>query len=205
MSIAADPVTEASSREDIQARISWLSVPDEQSAPPEVQELFTRSVEQFGFVHNFYKAFALSPDHLIKLAAFSTELFNPEKGSLSPRERELIAVIVSTENRCEICHVSHSALLREITKDPAWVETVGINYRRAILTARERALADFAVRVTHESHRLEEPDLAPLRAVGFSDAAILEATEIIAYFNFTNRLTSALGWRPNRELFLAHR
>ncbi len=186
-------------------RISWLDVPPPQDAPPAIQALFARSLEKRGVLHNFYQALALNPTHLEALVGYIDALFNPDQPTLSPREREFIAVVVSSENRCEFCIASHGALLRKITGDPGWVDTVSINYRRAPLTTRERALADLAIGLTREAHALEEADLEPLRAAGLTDQAILEAVEIAALFNLTNRLTNAIGIRPNPEYFSAHR
>jgi uncharacterized peroxidase-related enzyme len=191
--------------ESATARISWLRVPPAQDAPPAIQALFARSLEKRGVLHNFYQAMALNPMHLEALVGYINALFDPEQPTLSRREREFIAVVVSAENRCEFCIASHGALLRKITGDPDWVDTVSINYRRANLTARERALADLAIRITREAYAMEEADLEPLRAVGLTDEAILEAVEIAALFNLTNRLTNAIGIRPNPEYFSAHR
>lgn len=185
--------------------ISWLRVPADEEAPESVRELFAISLQKRGVVHNFYRAFALNPEHFTAFIAYLNLLFDPKQGSLSPREREFIAVVVSAENRCEFCIASHAAILRKLTGDANWVDTVSINYRRATITARERALGDYAIRVTREAYALAEQDLAPLRAVGLSDEAILEAVEVASIFNFTNRLTNALGIRPNPECFSAHR
>jgi uncharacterized peroxidase-related enzyme len=186
-------------------RISWLHVPPPEEVPAAIQALYARSLEKRGVIHNFYQALALRPAHLEALVGYVNALFDPAQPTLSRREREFIAVVVSAENRCEFCIASHGALLRKITGDPDWVDTVSINYRRATLTVRERALADLAIRITRDAYALEEADLAPLRAAGLEDEAILDAVEIAALFNLTNRLTNAIGIRPNPEYFTAHR
>jgi uncharacterized peroxidase-related enzyme len=186
-------------------RVAWITPPDEASLPEEVRALFARQRERNGAVHNSALVAAHNPAVLLAQSAFSGALFDPEGGSLTPRERELIAVVVSAENRCEPCTVGHTAKLRQLTGDANWVDTLAINYRRARLNARDRALADFALRITRASAEIEEADLAQLRAVGLDDAAIVEAATVAAYFNFSNRLTSALGVRPHAETFAAFR
>lgn len=186
-------------------RVAWITPPDEAGLPEEVRAHFARQRERTGAVHNSALVAAHNPAVTLAQSAFSAALFDAEGGSLSPRERELIAVVVSAENRCEPCTVGHTAKLRQLTGDGNWVDTLAINYRRANLNARDRALADFALHITRASAEIEEADLAPLRAVGLDDAAIVEAATVAAYFNFSNRLTSALGVKPHAETFGAYR
>ena len=186
-------------------RISWLRVPDETELPAEVTALFATLREKRGFVQNFFRAFALNPVHLLRATGYLFELMDPKGTRLSLRERELIAVVVSAENRCDYCLVSHGAALRRQTGDPELADRVALNYRRAGLQPRERALADLAVRITRASHELQAADLEPLRALGLTDEELLEAIEVAAFFNYTNRLTSAVGVRPDARLFTAHR
>ncbi len=185
--------------------VSWLNTPALETLPDAMKKLLRYTQDNMGFVHNFYRAFSVSPAHALGFAAYFGALFDEKKSELSARERELIIVVVSAENRCEFCLVSHAAALREITGDPTFVETVSINYRRADLTDRERLLADFAVRVTRESYALDKNDLDPLRALGLTDAGIMEVVEIIATFNYTNRLANTLGFKPNDEFFTSNR
>lgn len=117
----------------------------------------------------------------------------------------MIAVVVSSENGCDYCLASHSAYLREISGDPVLPDVLAANYRRAHLAPRERALLDFAVKMTQDSATMSPDDLIPLRAVGLSDEAIFEAAQVAAMFNFTNRLANALGWKPNEEYYHQHR
>jgi uncharacterized peroxidase-related enzyme len=127
------------------------------------------------------------------------------EGALSPRERELIALVVSVENRCEACVFGHAAALRQITGDAEWVATVEVNYRRAPLTARERALADYALKVTRAPAEIEPTDLQALRDAGVPEAGLLGAAAVAAYFNLSNRLNSALGIRANSQAYVAYR
>jgi len=185
--------------------VSWLNTPALETLPDGMKKLLQYTQDNMGFIHNFYRAFSVNPAHALGFAAYFGALFDEKKSELSARERELIIVVVSAENRCEFCLVSHASALREITGDPIFVETVSINYRRADLSARERLLADFAIRVTRESSELNKSDLDPLRALGLTDAGIMEVVEIIATFNYTNRLANTLGFKPNDEFFTSNR
>ncbi|MER3480569.1 MAG: alkylhydroperoxidase [Meiothermus sp.] len=185
---------------------AWIRVPEPSEAPPDVQVLFGKFLEKTGLIPNVARNFALLPEHFLRWFRYYDFLMRSEEHSaLSRREREMIAVVVSAENRCEYCLASHSAYLREISGDPVLPEVLSANYRRADLTPRERALLDFAVKMTQDSPTMSPDDLTPLRAVGLSDEAIFEAAQVAAMFNFTNRLANALGWKPNEEYYHLHR
>ncbi len=108
---------------------------------------------------------------------------------------------ISGENRCEYCVASHKRYLKDLTGDPILPEVLAANPRRAELAPRTKALVDFALKVTHRHHEMTEEDLKPLREAGLSDEAILEAAEVAAMFNFTNRLLNSLGFKPNPEYY----
>lgn len=114
---------------------------------------------------------------------------------------KIIAVVVSATNHCESCVITHQAQLREVTGDATFAAAVALNYQTANLTERERALADFAVKITQLSSELSPIDLAPLQQPSISDAAILEAGEITAQFSLSNRLSKAFGWKVTREQY----
>jgi uncharacterized peroxidase-related enzyme len=181
-------------------RLAWLRVPDEDEAPPEVRELWEPPLERLGFVPNVLRIFALRPGHLVRWWAHYDELMRGESG-LSKAQREMIAVVVSTTNRCHYCIVSHSAALRKLTGDPAFVDRLATSYKYADLEPRERAMLDFAVKLTEASHLSKPEDLDELRQAGWNDEEIMDIAETAAMFNFTNRLASGLGWVPNDEYF----
>ncbi len=181
-------------------RIGWLRVPAEDEVPAEVAALWEQPRERLGFVPNVMRLFALRPDHLLRWWGYYDELMRGESELTKP-QREMIAVVVSATNRCHYCIVSHSAALRKLTGDPVLVDQLATGYKAAPLDERERAMLDFAVKVTEESHRLAESDLDPLRRAGWSEEAIMDIAQVAAMFNFTNRLASSLGWVPNREYF----
>jgi uncharacterized peroxidase-related enzyme len=182
------------------ADVSWLEIPDESTLPPEVQAIFQAQRDRYGFVHPYFVGYSLNPDHLLRWFSYYDALQHG-KGELSHREREIIAVVVSATNHCESCVITHQAQLREVTADGVFAASVAEDYNAADLTERERALADFAVKVTRLTSELSPDDLAPLRQVGLSDKAILEAGEIAAQFSLSNRLSKAFGWKVKRKQY----
>jgi uncharacterized peroxidase-related enzyme len=177
---------------------SWLRVPPEGDVPAEVQPLFDKALEKLGFVPNVLRVYALRPRHLELWNTFYDELMRGES-TLTKVQREMIAVVVSTVNRCHYCMVSHSAFLRKLTGDPLLVEQLRTNYAYADLEPGERAMLDFAVKLTERSSSCTEADVQVLREAGWSDEDVMDIAEVAAMFNFTNRLASGLGWAPNDE------
>lgn len=114
-------------------------------------------------------------------------------------------LVVSAENRCKPCVFGHAAALQEATGDPARVARIEVNFRHAGLSPRERALADYALKITRVPGEIEAGDLDRLRDAGLSEVQILDAAAVAAYFNFSNRLNSAIGVPPNDEAYAAHR
>jgi uncharacterized peroxidase-related enzyme len=184
----------------MKSRIARLHVPDEDEVPAEVRELWAKPLERLGFVPNVLRIFALRPKHLLAWWAYYDELLRGDSG-LTKAQREMIAVVVSTTNRCHYCVVSHSAALRKLTEDPELVDQLATGYKYAQLDDRERAMLDFAVKLTEESHRCGDEDVEALREAGWNDEEIMDIAQVAAMFNFTNRLASGLGWVPNPEYF----
>jgi uncharacterized peroxidase-related enzyme len=182
----------------VDKREAWLRVPGEDEAPPGVAKLFDKASERLGFIPNVLRVYALRPRHLELWDAFYDDLMRGESGLTKP-QREMIAVVVSTVNRCHYCMVSHGAFLRMLTGDPILVEQLRTNYTSASLEPKQRAMLDFAVKLTEHSHRCTEADVEALREAGWSDEDVMDIAEVTAMFNFTNRLASGLGWRPNDE------
>jgi uncharacterized peroxidase-related enzyme len=181
-----------------ETRLSWLDVPAPEDVPEEIAELWQLPLEKLGFVPNVLRVFALRPTHLLGWWAYYDELMRGDSG-LSKAQREMIAVVVSALNRCHYCIVSHSAALRKLTGDPVLVDQLATAYKYAPLADAERAMLDYAAKLTEESHRCGPEDIETLRSVGWSDEEIMDIAEVAAMFNFTNRLASGMGWIPNRE------
>jgi uncharacterized peroxidase-related enzyme len=178
--------------------MTWLRVPADGEVSEEVAALWASRAEALGFVPNVVRAYALRPRHLLGWNGLYEELMRGPSG-LSTAEREMIAVVVSTLNRCHYCIVSHSAYLRKLTGDPVLVEQLRTNYRYAVVEPKQRAMLDFAAKLTQESYRCTADTIDALRDVGWTDEDIMDIAEVAAMFNFTNRLASGLGWRPNEE------
>lgn len=166
--------------------------------PEHIARYFAVCDEKLGLVPNVLKCYTHAPVKFDAFTALYNELMLADSG-LSKYEREMIAVAVSTENRCVYCVVAHGAALRQLADDPLLSETVAVNYRHAPLPARHRAMLDFAVKLTTASDRVTEHDRQLLRQAGFSDAEIFDIASVAAFFNMTNRVASAVGMEPNAE------
>ncbi len=175
-----------------------LDLPPVDPLPPETQKYFDLCEEKLGLVPNVLRAYAFD---IAKLDAF-TALYNDlmlAPSGLSKLEREMIAVAVSSLNRCYYCQVAHGAAVRELSGNPMLGEQLVMNWRIAEVTARQRAMLDFAAKMTEASHRVEEADRDALRAHGFSDRDIWDIAAVAGFFNMTNRIASATDMRPNDE------
>ena len=164
----------------------------------EMAAYFKLCDENLGFVPNVLKAFAFDMAKLEAFVAYRNDLMQADSG-LSKLEREMIATAVSAQNRCYYCITAHGASVRYLSGDPLLGEQIVMNYRVAELDARQRAMLDFAVKLTAEPWTVEEPDRARLRAVGFSDRDIWDIAAVAAFYNMTNRLASATDMRPNSQ------
>ena len=163
---------------------------------PEMAAYFAKCEEKLGFVPNVLKAYAFAMPKLSAFVAMYNDLMLAPSG-LSKLEREMIAVAVSAHNRCYYCLVAHGAAVRQLSGDPPLGELMIMNYRAARLSGRERAMLDFAVKLTAEPWLMEEEDRARLRRAGFSDRDIWDIASVAGFFNMTNRVASATDMRPN--------
>jgi uncharacterized peroxidase-related enzyme len=184
----------------VESAISRLPVPPDDEHSPELREAYARILERGGFIPNVFRIFAFREPHLLRWWAHYDELLRGDSG-LSKAQREMIAVVVSATNRCHYCLVSHTSAVRLLTKDPVLAEQIATDYRVAPLEPKERAMLDYAVKLTADLEACDDADVETLRGSGWSDEEIWDITEVAAMFNFTNRLASALGWRPNDEYF----
>ncbi len=179
-------------------RVSWLHYTPEAALDPDLRKLFGKARENLGFVPNVFVVYMTRPAHFRHWFNHFRELMTGES-ELSQAEREMISVVVSAQNGCLYCLVSHGAELRRLLDDEVLGDRIVFDYRRAGLDARKSAMLDFAVKLTREPAACDETDVERLRDHGFSDAAIFDMAEVAAMFNFTNRLASATGMLPNRE------
>jgi uncharacterized peroxidase-related enzyme len=163
---------------------------------PEMTAYFAKCEEKLGFVPNVLKAYAFDESKLSAFVAFYNDLMLAPSG-LSKLEREMIAVVVSSYNRCYYCLTAHGAAVRMLGDDPVLGELMAMNWRAARLSARERAMLAFAHKLTAEPWAIEEHDREALRRAGFSDRDIWDIAAVAAFFNMSNRVASATDMRPN--------
>ena len=166
--------------------------------PPETQKYFDICTEKLGMIPNVLQAYAFDVEKLNGFTAMYNDLMLGPS-NLSKLEREMIAVVVSSINKCYYCLVAHGAAVRDLSGDPKLGEMMVMNYRVAPLDARQRAMLDFAALVTTASGTVEESDRDSLREAGFSDRDIWDIASVAAFFNMTNRVASAIAMKPNDE------
>jgi uncharacterized peroxidase-related enzyme len=163
---------------------------------PAMEAYFRKCEEKLGFVPNVLKAYAFDMPKLEAFVAMYNDLMLAPSG-LSKLEREMIAVAVSAQNRCYYCLVAHGAAVRALSGDAALGELMVMNYRAARLSRRQRAMLDFAVKLTAQPWGIEEEDRARLRRAGFAARDIWDIAAIAGFFNMSNRVASAADMRPN--------
>ena len=164
----------------------------------DLAKYFEKCLEKLGMVPNVIKVVAQNPKKARTFIATYNELMLGESG-LSKLEREMIAVVVSSANRCYYCLVAHGQAVRQISGDPQLGEMMVMNYRVAELDPRQRAMLDFAWKLTVAPFDIGDSDRASLRKVGFSDQDIYDIGDTAAFFNMTNRLAHATDMMPNPE------
>ncbi|CUK07491.1 putative peroxidase-related enzyme [Ruegeria denitrificans] len=175
-----------------------LDLPMVDPLPPETQKYFDICVEKLGFVPNVLRAYAFDIDKLNAFTATYNDLMLGDSG-LTKLEREMIAVVVSAINKCFYCLVAHGAAVRQLSGDPQLGEMLIMNYRVAPLDPRQRAMLDFAAKMTTASAEIEEPDRQRLRDAGLSDRDIWDLANVTGFFNMSNRVASATAMTPNDD------
>lgn len=183
-------------------KISRLAVPElDQLESPGVRGFFTRQLRDEGLTSNWFRALSLNESDLERLNGYLLPLLGTDgRGGLTAREREVIATVVSGENRCAYCHTNHANKLGKVAGDWSFGQRVAIDHHQvAELTDRERALADLAVAVNNNPQAIRDADVDRLRGLGLDDHEILEGISIAAFIGATNRIGIALSVPPNPE------
>lgn len=175
-----------------------LDLPAIDPVPERTQKYLELAAEKLGLVPNVLRAYLFDIGKFDAFVAMYNDLMLGQSG-LTRLEREMIAVVVSSLNRCWYCQVAHGAAVRELSGDPALGEAMVMNYRAAPLDARTRAMLDFAALVTEASAKVGEHDRDALRAHGFSDRDIFDIVAVVGFFSMSNRVASAIGMEPNAE------
>jgi uncharacterized peroxidase-related enzyme len=179
--------------------------PELSSLPEDIRTRILEVQEKAGFIPNVFLAFARRPAEWRAFFAYHDALMLKEEGSLTKGEREMIVTTTSAANQCLYCVVAHGAILRIYEKQPYVADQVAVNYRKADISARQRAMLDFAMKVCERSHEICEADFEALHAHGFDDEDIWDIAAITAFFGLSNRMASFAGMQPNPEFFLMGR
>jgi len=183
--------------------------PDIQNLPDDLRAKILEVQEKAGFVPNVFLALARRPAEWRAFFAYHDALMVPESvgrtSNLTKGDREMIVTTTSAANQCLYCVVAHGAILRIYEKKPLVADQVAVNYRKADISPRQRAMLDFAMKVCTASHEVEDADFAALHAHGFNDEDIWDITAITAFFGLSNRMASVTGMMPNPEFYLMGR
>jgi uncharacterized peroxidase-related enzyme len=179
-------------------------VPRLEALPEDIRARLLAVQEKSGFIPNVFLAFARRPDEFRAFFAYHDALMDKE-GGLSKAEREMIVVATSAANQCQYCVIAHGAILRIRAKNPLVADQVAVNYRKADITPRQKAMLDFAMKVALEAHVVSDADFAALAGHGFSDDDIWDIAAISAFFALSNRMANVTGMRPNDQFYLMGR
>jgi len=185
-------------------RISRFPVPELADLPDDIRERILTVQEKSGFVPNGFLALAQRPDELRAFFAYHDALMEKETG-LSKGEREMIVVATSGLNQCIYCVVAHGAVLRIREKNPYLADQVATNYRKSDISDRQKAMLDFAAKISLNAHDVNDADFEILRDHGFSEAEIWDIGAISAFFSMSNRMADLTTMRPNDEFYLLGR
>jgi uncharacterized peroxidase-related enzyme len=184
--------------------ISRFPVAELEDLPEDIRGRILAVQEKSGFVPNVFLALAHRPLEFRAFFAYHDALMDKE-GALTPAEREMIVVATSSANECQYCVVAHGAILRIRARNPLIADQVAINYRKADLTPRQKAMLDFALKTALQAHLIGDADFAALRGHGFSDDDIWDIGAIAAFFALSNRIANLTSMRPNDEFYLMGR
>ena len=184
--------------------ITRYPVPTIEDLPEDIRARILEVQEKTGFIPNVFLSFAHRPDEFRAFFAYHDALMLRE-GGLSKAEREMIVVATSGANNCLYCVVAHGAILRIYARNPRLADQLATNHRKAEISLRQRAMLDFAIKLSTRGAEVDEADLAALRAHGFDDEAIWDIGAITAFFSMSNRLVHLTGTPPNDPFYLMGR
>jgi uncharacterized peroxidase-related enzyme len=183
-----------------------IPLPDQDSLDADIEKFFGICEEKLGLTPFVLRAYTGNQAKLRNFISFyNTLMLDEETCALSKLEREMIAVVVSSANRCYYCLVAHGQAVRELSGDPQLGEMLVMNYRVAELDARHRAMLDFAWKLTENPRDISEADRQALRDAGFTEADIFDICDVAAFFNYTNRVAHGLDMMPNPDYHAKNR
>ena len=184
--------------------ISRFPVPRLEDMPEDIRSRILAVHEKSGFIPNVFLALAHRPDEFRAFFAYHDALMDKDSG-LSKAEREMIVVATSSANQCQYCVVAHGAILRIRAKNPLLADQIATNYRKADITPRQKAMLDFAMKVSTAAQTVGDADMAALAQHGFSEDDIWDITAVAAFFGLSNRMANVTSMRPNDEFYLMGR
>ena len=183
--------------------------PELANLPDDIRTKILEVQEKAGFIPNVFLGFARRPAEWRAFFAYHDALMLPESvgrtSNLTKGDREMIVTTTSAANSCLYCVVAHGAILRIYEKKPLVADQVTVNYKKADITPRQRAMLDFAMKVCQASHTIEDADFAALQAYGFDDEDAWDIAAITAFFGLSNRMASFSGMQPNPEFYVMGR
>jgi len=180
--------------------VSRFPVPELADMPDDIRNRILAVQEKSGFIPNVFLVLAHRPEEFRAFFAYHDALMD-KPGNLTKAEREMSVVATSNLNQCQYCVVAHGAILRIRAKDPLIADQVAVNYRKADISDRQKAMLDFAVRVSNEAQKVSESDFAALKSHGFTEEDIWDIAAISAFFGLSNRLANVTSMRPNAEFY----
>ncbi|KVL43358.1 peroxidase-related enzyme [Burkholderia territorii] len=180
--------------------VSRFPVPALDDLPDDIRERIAAVQEKSGFIPNVFLTLAHRPDEFRAFMAYHDALMD-KPGNLTKAEREMIVVATSSVNQCQYCVIAHGAILRIRAKDPLIADQVATNYRKADITARQKAMLDFAMKVSQTAHLVGEADFDMLKSHGFTDEDAWDIAAIAAFFGMSNRIANVTNMRPNAEFY----
>ncbi|MGA9299467.1 MAG: peroxidase-related enzyme [Bradyrhizobium sp.] len=183
---------------------SRFPVPPVDSLPEDIRSRLLTVQEKSGFIPNVFLTLAFRPDEFRAFFAYHDALMDKD-GGLTKAEREMIVVATSSANQCQYCVIAHGAILRIRAKNPLIADQIASNYRKADITPRQRAMLDFAMKVSKEAHLVSDADFAELSVLGFSYDDVWDIAAISAFFALSNRIANVAAMRPNDEFYLMGR
>ncbi|MFA5664611.1 peroxidase-related enzyme [Castellaniella sp.] len=187
-----------------QPPISRYPIPRVEDLPADIRERIQAVQEKAGFIPNVFLAMAHRPAEFRAFFAYHDALMEKDSG-LTPAEREMIVVATSGANDCQYCVLAHGAILRIRARNPLIADQVAINHRKADINPRERAMLDFALKISLNAREIEEADYQALYPHGFSDEDIWDIAAIAAFFGLSNRMVNFMSMRANDEFYLMGR
>ncbi|RQU23916.1 alkylhydroperoxidase [Burkholderia cenocepacia] len=182
------------------APVSRFPVPALEDLPDDIRARIAAVQEKSGFIPNVFLTLAHRPDEFRAFMAYHDALMD-KPGNLSKAEREMIVVATSAANQCQYCVIAHGAILRIRAKDPLIADQVATNYRKADITARQKAMLDFAMKVSQAAHQVGEPDFDTLKTHGFTEDDIWDIAAISAFFGMSNHIANVTNMRPNAAFY----